>query len=265
MSIHATQHIRPMRGGAQSHLMLASDESLYVSTAILANEMLATRLAQAVGLTLPACGVIEVSPWLIKTTPELSIKFAHASYPCRSGLQFGSRFAGGLMPKRVLDYLPEPMLVRTTNLREFAGMLVVDKWTCNTDGRQAVFVSQSYKRNYSAFFIDQGYCFGANLWKFEDAPLRGVFPRMAVYAHVNGWDSFEPWLERVEKMSPEAIWKIARSVPTEWYGGDIFRMEQLVATLIQRRQTVRELIENVRDSDRAPFPLWQQSETSFAS
>ena len=47
-----------MRGGAQSHLMLASDGNLYVvkfsnnpqHVRVLANELLATRLAAAVGL-----------------------------------------------------------------------------------------------------------------------------------------------------------------------------------------------------------------------
>jgi len=33
---------------------------------------------------------------------------------------------------------------------------------------------------------------------FPDAPLRGVFGRKDVYAGITGWDSFEPWLTRIE-------------------------------------------------------------------
>ena len=51
-SISAVQHIRPLRGGAQSHLLNASDGNCYVTKfqnnpqhiRVLANEMLATRM-----------------------------------------------------------------------------------------------------------------------------------------------------------------------------------------------------------------------------
>ena len=29
---------------------------------------------------------------------------------------------------------------------------------------------------YTATFIDQGYCFNAGEWTFPDSPLRGVYP-----------------------------------------------------------------------------------------
>jgi hypothetical protein len=68
MAVVAIQQIRRMRGGAQSHLMLASDGHLYVvkfrnnpqHVRVLANEFLATRLAAAVGLAVPSSEVIEV-------------------------------------------------------------------------------------------------------------------------------------------------------------------------------------------------------------
>ena len=61
VAVIAIQQIRRMRGGAQSHLMLASDNNLYVvkfrnnpqHVRVLANELLATRLAEAVGLAVP--------------------------------------------------------------------------------------------------------------------------------------------------------------------------------------------------------------------
>jgi hypothetical protein len=35
----------------------------------------------------------------------------------------------------VHDFLPEGPLAEVENLHDFAGMLVFDKWTCNTNGR----------------------------------------------------------------------------------------------------------------------------------
>lgn len=253
-----------MRGGAQSHLMLASDETLYVvkfqnnpqHLRVLANELLATRLAAAVGLTVPYADVIEVSAWLVENTPELTLDGPDGRRPCRPGLQFASRFVGGLMPGQVVDYLPEESLMGVRNLGEFAGMLALDKWTSNINGRQAVFERNRRERRYRAVFVDQGYCFHAGEWKFVDAPLRGVYPRNAVYRGIAGFESFEPWLSRIEAFAPSAAWEIAETIPPEWYGGDLTLVERLIEGLLQRRARVRELIVQFRDSSRQPFPNW---------
>ena len=160
------------------------------------------------------------------------------------------------MPGQVVDYLPEQQLHEVRNLAEFAGMLAVDKWTGNCNGRQAVFSRKARERKYAATFIDQGYCFNAGDWTFPDSPLRGVFQRNSVYAGVTGWRSFEPWLSRIEQMPPEKLWAIAEAVPPEWYGGDLTEIERLMETLLKRRGRVRELIASFRDSDREPFPNW---------
>jgi len=198
-----------MRGGAQSQLMLGADGNLWVvkfknnaqHLRVLANELIATRMAEAVGLSVPKSDVVEVSDWLIANSPEMVVDLGRGLRErCASGLQFGSRFVGGLMPGQVVDYLPEPQMDEVRNLAEFAGMLVLDKWTGNCNGRQAVFERKPRERKYRATFIDQGFCFNAGEWTFPDAPLRGVFARNQVYARVRGWESFEPWLNRVEEI-----------------------------------------------------------------
>lgn len=264
VAVTAVQQIRRMRGGAQSHLMLGSDGNLYVvkfknnpqHLRVLANELFATRLAEAVGLSVPATEVVEVSEWLIDNTPELYVDLGHEQERCVAGLQFGSRYVGGLMPGQLVDYLPEEQLGAVRNLAEFAGMLVLDKWTCNSNGRQAVFHRKRREKRYTATFVDQGYCFHAGDWSFSDSPLRGVYARNTVYADVTGWDSFEPWLGRVETMAAETLWQIAESVPPIWYGGDMRDMERLGVALLTRRTQVREWIVQFRESGREPFPKW---------
>ena len=68
MPTDAVQHVKRMRGGAQSHLMRCDDGHYYVvkfrnnpqHERVLANEFLATRLAESVGLPVPAAEVVEV-------------------------------------------------------------------------------------------------------------------------------------------------------------------------------------------------------------
>ena len=79
LAVLAVQAIRRMRGGAQSQLMLGADGKLWVvkfqnnpqHLRVLANELIATRLAEAVGLTVPASDVVEVTEWLVANTPEM--------------------------------------------------------------------------------------------------------------------------------------------------------------------------------------------------
>jgi hypothetical protein len=160
------------------------------------------------------------------------------------------------MPGQVVDYLPEEQLLEVRNLREFAGILALDKWTCNINGRQAVFQKSRRERHYHATFIDQGYCFHAGDWKFIDASLGGVFAENTVYRGVTGWESFEPWLSRIENLAPETAWAIAETIPPEWYGGDLSALEVLLDRLLARRGRVRELIGAFRESGRRPFPNW---------
>ena len=269
MAVTAVQAIRRMRGGAQSQLMLGADGNLWVvkfknnpqHLRVLANELIASRIAEAVGLSVPKTDVVEVSEWLIKNSPEMVMdRGPGLRERCAGGLQFGSRFVGGLMPGQVVDYLPEEGLVEVKNLNEFAGMLVIDKWTCNSNGRQAVFYKRPREKRYTATFIDQGYCFNAGEWKFVDAPLRGVYARNLAYRGVTGWDSFEPWLSRVEDLDPQNVWSIAELVPPEWYGGNLTDIEILVEQLLERRNRIRELITLFRESSREPFPNWMKAE-----
>jgi hypothetical protein len=244
--------------------MLASDSHLYVvkfrnnpqHVRVLANELLATRLGAAIGLSVPHSEVIEVTDWLIRNTPELQIELRGGAQPCQAGLHFASRWVGGLMPGQVVDYLPEEQLLEVRNLGEFAGILALDKWTCNINGRQAVFQKSRRERRYQATFIDQGYCFHAGDWKFIDASLGGVFAENTVYRGVTGWQSFEPWLSRIENLAPETAWAIAETIPPEWYGGDLSALEVLLERLLVRRARVRELIVAFRESARHPFPNW---------
>lgn len=260
--LHAVQHIRKMRGGSQAHLLRASDGGFYVTKfqnnpqhiRVLANEMLATRLGQWLGLPMPRVEVIEVSDWLIANSSEMRVDVGGLGQPCSSGLQLASLYPD--LETHVFDYLPEGLLPQVMNLQDFAGCLVLDKWTSNCDGRQAIFLRKPRGRKYLVAFIDQGYCFNAGEWTFPDSALRGVYARNRVYEGVTSWKAFEPALTRAEEADIIDIWRCAERIPPEWYGYQHVALEGMVEALYRRRLLVRGLITAFRQSSRNPFPNW---------
>jgi hypothetical protein len=261
----ALEQIRRMRGGAQAQLMRCDDDAFYVvkfqnnpqGTRILANELLGTRLAARLGLPVPAAAVVEVRENLISETEDLVIQLPRGRMRCAPGHQFGSRFPVAPAETVVFDFLPDEQLRSTVNLADFCGMLVFDKWTCNTNGRQAIFFCPRGQQRYRALMIDQGFCFNAGEWNFPDAPLRGLYARHRVYESVRGIESFEPWLERLESRIGEALVEEAASeIPPEWYNAELTALEQLLEQLLRRRKRVRELVISAWKSSAQPFPNW---------
>lgn len=264
----AVEHVRRMHGGAQAQLMRCDDEAYYIvkfqnnpqHLRILANEMLATRLAARLGLVVPQVEVVEVRREIIAYTPDLVMQLGLGRKPCAAGKQFGSQFPGHPARMTVHDFLPDEQLRAVRNLSDFLGVLVFDKWTCNTNGRQAIFfreptglhVTESgtgtgdtpgesstagdaagyTAPGYTAMMIDFGFCFNAGEWDFPDAPLRGLYSRHRVYDGVAGMESFEPWLARLEKQITERVLgEEAAQIPPEWYAGDWEALERLMERL----------------------------------
>jgi hypothetical protein len=224
--LSATEQIRRMRGGAQSHLMRCSDENYYVvkfqntlqHRRILVNELPGTRLAGRLGLPITPAEIIRL------------------------------------------------------NLYQFAGMLVFDRWTCNTNGRQTLFFREELRhphgqgnghqtnedRGYETVMIDQGFCFNAGEWNYPDAPLRGLYARNRIYEGVTGMESFAPWLERLEKSITERVLgKILNEIPSEWYEDDYDAVGQLLEQLYRRRTRIMELLLAAKNTTRQPFPNWR--------
>jgi len=262
----AVEQIRRMRGGAQAHMMRCDDGAYYVvkfhnnpqGARILANELLGTRLAARLGLPVPIAAVVEVREELIANTEDLVFQFGRGQTRCKAGMQFGSRHPGARGELVVYDFLPNEKLHEVANLRDFCGMLVFDKWTCNTNGRQAIFYRADGWSRYQTAMIDQGFCFNAGDWNFPDAPLRGLYMRRCVYEAVRGIDSFEPWLGRMEERITEAaLDEMTSEIPPEWYDHDTGALYQLLEQLLRRRKIVRELLISTWKSSAQPFPNWK--------
>jgi hypothetical protein len=266
-TVIAVQHIRRMRGGAQSHLMLCSDHRFYVvkfgnnpqHPRVLVNEMLASRLAEQIGLPVPASVIVEVDARLVERIPDLNVQLIDHNVPCQAGLQFGSEYAVSPLVGQCFDYLPTETLGKVSNVTRFCAMLALDKWTGNVDARQAVFWRENKQRLYTAAFIDQGYCFNGGEWTFPDITLRGVYARNEVYESVCGWPSFVTSLRLIETLEPDIIRSIAQQIPPEWHDSNFTPLGVLVEMLVDRRTMIRPLIEAFRTSVRNPFPKWREN------
>lgn len=267
--LRALEQIRRMRGGAQSHLMRCDDGHYYVvkfqnnpqHKRVLANEMLGTRLASQLGLPTTPISPVYVSEELIRFSFDLCVELPRQRIPCQPGLQFGSRFPGDPRRLTLFDFLPDPMLAKVVNLHDFAGMLVFDKWTCNTNGRQTLFRREtasegSGETTYRTFMIDQGFCFNAGDWDFPDGALRGLYARNKVYEGVTGPESFAPWLNRLERITDRLLQAALQEIPPEWYDDDLDALLSLGEKLYRRRNRIPELLLAARNTTRRPFPNW---------
>jgi len=268
----AVEEIRRMRGGAQSHLMRCADDSYYVvkfqnnpqGTRVLVNELLGTRLAARLGLPVAGANVVDVRAELISRTDDLAMQLGRGRETCVAGRQFGSRYPGDPAQTIVYDFLPDEQLREVENLDSFVGMLAFDKWTCNTNGRQAIFYRPPRPASgraaeaprLRAVMIDEGFCFNAGEWNFPDAPLRGIYNRQRVYESVRGMDAFDLWLERIARIDEAVMDEAAGEVPPEWYGADQDALYRMLEQLHRRRKLVPELVLSAWKSSRNPFPNW---------
>lgn len=267
----AVEFIRPMRGGSQAQLFRDETGGRWVvkflnnpqHPRVLANEWIASSLARAVGLTVPDFAIMDVPGEIIARSPELGFRYAGKITRPVAGLAFASRLPTRTDKLPICDYLPEAALEAVQNLAEFAGVLAVDKWLCQCDGRQVVFCRPGPRSQTMAFFIDWGFVFNAGDWNFPDSPLRGVYARNIVYRGVTGWASFEPWLSRIEHFPPAHLKEIIANIPREWASEpDLLRLE---SDILARRSRVRALIEAVRLTSRAPLPNWIETAAPAAT
>ena len=257
-----------MRGASQPWLVSCEDRESYVvkfqnnpqHARVLANEMLASRLARLVGLPVAAPAFVEVPRSLLGACPHLAFDLGERHEPIRPGLHFGSRFPGTPAETLVVDFLPDRLLRRVRDLDAvFVGSFVFDKWTCNCDGRQVIFHRHADEEGspYSVAMIDQGFCFNDGDWTFPDSPIRGLYPRRLVYEKVRGLESFEPFLSRIEDLTAGELDNCTDGIPADWCEPDPGQLARLLETLFARRRTLRQAIIDAKNSSLAPFPHWE--------
>ncbi len=277
MPVRARRLIRKMRGGAQAHLIEASDGELYIvkftnnpqHRRILVNEWLASVLLRYLQIHVPDTAVVELTPEFIAENPDLYLSIGSRREPVPPGLHFGSRMAVDPDRVAVFDFLPDKLLGQIENRADFLGMLVFDKWAANADSRQAVFFRARAKTwtplkgdtppriGFFAQMIDHGFAFNGPHWEFPDSPLQGLYFRPSVYAEVRSLDSFQPWLALAENLPVEVLDTAWKEVPRPWLADDEDALEALLETLFRRRSRIGQLLTDIHRAKPSLFPNWK--------
>ena len=278
MPVSARRFLRKMRGGAQAHLLEAADGKFYIvkftnnpqSRRILVNEWIAAALLQNLDIAQPKVALIDISDDFLKQHPEVHFQLGSSRKPVEAGWHFGSAFPGDPATQAVYDFLPDVLLTKVVNKQQFLGALAFDKWTANSDSRQSIFFRARIEHWYPtpgeaenrvgflAQMIDHGYIFDGPHWTFNDSPISGLYMRTDIYKDVQGYDSFEPWLEQIEHFPEEIMDKALREIPHNWLqDGDADELERMLVTLMRRRSKVRDLIGDLKRGRVDPFPNWK--------
>ena len=276
MPVDACRLVRKMRGGAQAHLLQASDGNFYVvkflnnpqHRRILVNEWIAATFLEYLGLSTPPVAMIRISEEFLNANPDVHIQLGRERRAPPPGWHFGSRFPGDSDRTAVYDFLPDSLLEKIENLEEFRGMLAFDKWIGNADSRQAIFFrarvqerrpgAPSPRLGFVAQMVDNGYVFEGPHWRLTDSLLQGLYFRPLVYRSVRGWADFEPWLERIRRFPEDLVDQAVKQIPSAWLEGDQDEFERLLARLLSRCQRVPDLIAACRAGRVDPFPAWSQ-------
>ena len=273
MPVAAHRLTRKMRGGAQAHLLEASDGHSYVvkfhnnpqHRRIRVNEWIASTFLHYLDIAAPPIAMVELTEEFLAATPDVHIQLGRERQPVTPGWHFGSRFPGDPMRTVVYDFLPDTLLEQVENIQDFLGVLAFDKWMGNADSRQAIFfrarihdplAANPPHLGFVAQMVDNGYVFEGPHWRWGDSPIQGLYFRPLVYRTVRGLAAFEPWLDRIRNCPEEVVDQAVKRIPPAWLEGDEDELERLLERLLRRRERVPDLIEQCRSGRSNPFPMW---------
>lgn len=260
--VKATHYVGPMAiGCSKPQLFWADDGRKYVvkfrsnaqGLRVLPNELIAGSCAHALGLPVPSMALVNITNRLLNATAELH------GFRATPGLQFGSEFVPRGHSEPWLAVLDQ-----AGNLSELAGILVFDTWTNNRDRSwraSNIDVVKGAGGHYRVIIFDNGWVFGdAPNWsaesiKAERGLVRPPFMDGVVYnsfrPHISGVNPFDSWLQKLESLPRETIWRAIRRVPDGW-GMNQKEQRALADYLLHRRKLVRPAIMGIKGK----FPRW---------
>jgi hypothetical protein len=178
---------------------------------VLFNEAMGTELFRASGLPVPEWRVLKAPDMFLRDAESLwGARYAKRPTP---GPAFGSRFLW--MPgRRSYDYMPDELLPRVRNKKDFWLAWLLDQCGRNMDNRQAIYLERP-QGDFKAVFVDHGHLFGGpkddnksvrmGLHYFNPRVLRGVSSR-EISALPN----------KLKVLDFDRLWARANTLPAEW-------------------------------------------------
>jgi hypothetical protein len=234
------------RGVTSPQLFRADDGRVYVvklqnnklGPKVLANELIAARLGEELGLCFPPGGVIRLDEGLLARSRRL------AAAGVAPGRHFACRYLSGA------EYLCRHNLARAINRGQMAGVMLLDHLAHNLDrtlNRRNLLLRRE-AHGWRIYAIDNSHFFRRAMWTEET--LRLLKPRVKVNRHgVYGTllrhylrpEDFAPYLTRVQGWSDAFLADVVAGVPAEWLPRATER-KAVVDFLAARREMAADIV-----------------------
>lgn len=273
--VNAVRAIRRMRGGSQSCLIEADDGCFYVvkfaqnpqGVRVLVNEWFGAALLRHIGITCPPSALVRVTSGFLCGHRNVGIRLGSQTVQPAVGWHFGSRYPGNPDRTAVFDFVPDTLLERLVNLHEFAGVLAFDKWACNADFRQSIFIRDRIaahtsldafhprSKGFIALMIDHGFLFNGPCWELKTGLDSGFYFR-DVYRDVHQLSDFQPWLSRIMAVPDALVYETLLGIPPEWQDGFAPTRKALAEKLLRRREMLPTILDDCLRQMEKRLPQW---------
>jgi hypothetical protein len=218
----AIEHVGAVGVGATSpQYFRASDNKLYIvklqsnklGPKVLANEYLAVRLGQLIGLCFPPGGIIGIGEELLQKYPCLLAEGA------TSGRHFASQYLSDT------EYLVKENIDKASNLTEMAGIILFDHLFHNADRccNKKNLLLRRENQICKIYAIDNSHLFRVGKWTIKSLHKLstskkvyhhrhyGLLLKNCLYPH-----DFLPYLKKLNALSDELIENLVSEIPVEW-------------------------------------------------
>jgi hypothetical protein len=244
--------VRPLRGGSQARLVEGEDGRLYVAkfagnpqgNRTLVNELIAQSIMSHLGISTPPLCILRLPETL--RNEDLSFHVGNKKIPVEGEWHLGSLCPVNPETKVIFDFLPQKFLKNVVNLNDFAKTFVVDRWLCQTDERQAVFIRDrgllGGQMRFSAHFIDHGLTFSGSSWELHEAARHGLYIDRAVYSLTN-METYEQTVTQIESLTEEQVFSPVATLPSSWLSADDKKeLSLLLDRLYKNRSKLRRVV-----------------------
>lgn len=196
--VEASEYCREVTGGAQARIVKTFEGDCYVikapnnpqSLRVLANELFGSLILRQLGIATPEPAIVNVSSRFVEENEDMKVFRPGHRERWKPGPCFGSRLhphawrliiTGGRC-----DELRHFRLNEITNAESFNQVLVFDMWALQLDSRQAALIRLKGRNKFTAYMIDQGFCFGGPDWNLNRIGRFSKYGIPAVYGGGSG-------------------------------------------------------------------------------
>ena len=196
---------------------------------LLANELLGTAVAGAVGLPVPPATIVILTEQFLRTRTAFNPTGLQSAPHVEPGLHFGSKLVGSAPDSYVpINYLPPSRAESVRNRKDFLGMYLLDLWAHHLDSRQAIFVESRLGKGINATFIDHGAMFGGPEWQFDKSRTVRSCKLLSLYPKVCNRKAINSWTTKFRENIPKALDTTLTRLPPPWFTGDIHAVFELL-------------------------------------